>query len=124
MWHLRLSQNGFAKAVGIASNSMSRLIRGENEPSSETIQAVLNRFPDVNPTWLMTGEGEMMRNGENPAKQPVKEVAPTDSAILQELKSMRSEFSRLVSVLETQSELLRKPSGSRKFLMVPPLRVA
>lgn len=59
MWHLRLSQNKFADTVGISSVTMSRIVRGSSVPGGETINAILTAFPEVNPTWLMTGSGEM-----------------------------------------------------------------
>lgn len=124
VWAFKLTRRKFALQVGLSPTGFNKIISGETvTPGADIIQGILDSFPEVNPTWLMTGEGEMMRNGET-TTQKAKEAPVTDSAILAELKSMRSEFSRLVSVLETQSELLRKPSGSRNFLMVPPLRVA
>jgi transcriptional regulator with XRE-family HTH domain len=108
---LRLGQNEFARAIGISSNSVSKIVRGLSEPSPKTLRKICEVFPQVNYQWLTTGEGPILL--EQPNVQPLKETATTDSAILAELRELRKEFSNLLNVISSQQEMIRKHTGSR-----------
>lgn len=54
----------FEKCVGLSNGSVSKM--GDNTRRS-TIDKISNAFPDLNTSWLLTGEGEMLKpNGEVP----------------------------------------------------------
>lgn len=133
MWSQRMSQNKFAKYIGVSGVTISRILRGETNPSMETIEQVTKAFPNLNPTWLVTGAGAMLLHDgapagalvhglpfdETPAPPPVE--VPGVNPILEELRLMRQELSRALKVIESQQELLRKPSGNRHKNTMPPL---
>lgn len=55
---LNLGQNAFEKEVGIANGylaSKSKTI------TSDTIEKVINKYPNLNIEWLMTGNGNMLK---------------------------------------------------------------
>ncbi len=72
-----ISASKFAEMIGVPRSSISHLISGRNKPSLDFLQKVLNRFTEINPEWLYTGSGKMMRNdqkGERLASQkPVEQ---------------------------------------------------
>lgn len=53
-----LTLEKFGAAVRIKAQSVSKLEKGENNPSGQTISLICREFR-VNETWLRTGEGEM-----------------------------------------------------------------
>lgn len=55
---LELSQEEFAKRIGIGKTAVSKIESGENNPSEQTIMLICSNFA-VNEIWLRTGEGEM-----------------------------------------------------------------
>lgn len=59
---LSRSKFDFAKAMGYSYNSVVENIVGKRQtkPGFEVLNTILKTFPQVNATWLMTGEGEMM----------------------------------------------------------------
>lgn len=65
--YFQMSPSRFAEEIGIQRSSISHLISGRNKPSLEFIQKILARFPEVDPAWLLTGNGEMLPGG-NPVK--------------------------------------------------------
>jgi transcriptional regulator with XRE-family HTH domain len=63
---LGLTQNGFAKSIGISQNYLSQLIRNVSEPSDVIITAIVHRY-NVDERWLRTGEGDMVAATEQRA---------------------------------------------------------
>lgn len=68
----RLSQGmtlvQFAKIIGISHGSLSDIERGKTSPSAETLSSLV-RHTDINPTWLLIGEGPKNRP-KNLEKEP------------------------------------------------------
>lgn len=55
---LKLSQEKFAEAIGLARNSVTQIEMGTRNPGDRTIADIVRVF-NVNETWLRTGEGDM-----------------------------------------------------------------
>lgn len=64
--YLNLSPSDFAEKIGVQRSSISHLISGRNKPSLEFIQKMLTRFPEINPEWILTGQGQMLKNENSP----------------------------------------------------------
>lgn len=60
---LKLSQDAFARRIGISGASVSRLESGENEPSAQTVAFICREF-NVSEAWLRYGTGEMYRKND------------------------------------------------------------
>ncbi len=56
---MRLSINRFEKEVGLSTGYVNN-IRVSIQP--DKIQKISQRFPEINAGWLLTGEGEMLKN--------------------------------------------------------------
>lgn len=61
MEHYGHNKNSFSVAIGASSNSViGRLVNERHRrPSFELIELIIKKFPAINPTWLILGEGEM-----------------------------------------------------------------
>lgn len=57
-----LGQSKFEKLVGLSNGYISNL---KSNPSPEKIMNIFGVFPELNRSWLLTGEGEML-NGDKP----------------------------------------------------------
>ena len=55
---LRLSQEEFAKSIGMSKGAISQFENGTYVPTSQTIMLICREF-GVSESWLRTGEGEM-----------------------------------------------------------------
>lgn len=53
----KLGQGKFEKLSGLSNGYLTQLRKA---PGSEKLQRILCAFPDLNRTWLLTGEGEML----------------------------------------------------------------
>jgi hypothetical protein len=54
-----ISPSHFADEILALRSSISHVLSGRNNPSLELIQKILAKYPEVNPGWLLTGNGNM-----------------------------------------------------------------
>lgn len=66
-----LSQKRFEQAANLSNGYVSNL---RHAPSAEKVSAILSAFPDINRTWLLTGDGSMLTT-DAPAPFPVPQHA-------------------------------------------------
>lgn len=57
----QLSDAQFAEAIGISRGAVSQIKSGRSYPSLDVALKILDRFPYLNPDWLLLGKGEMRR---------------------------------------------------------------
>jgi len=98
-----LSPSQFADEIGVQRSSISHLISGRNNPSLEFIQKILSRFPEVNPEWLLSGNGSMSRNG-------IRQV---------EIPNPEGTLFEVPTEVETEKKDVAKPAPVRKRIIEP-----
>ncbi len=54
-----ISPAEFADKIGVQRSSVSHVLNGRNYPSASFIQKMLMVYPQLNPRWLLLGDGEM-----------------------------------------------------------------
>lgn len=52
----------FAEVLSVQPSNISHIISGRNKPSYDFIVKLLERFPNVNPEWLLLGEGSIYKS--------------------------------------------------------------
>lgn len=71
---LGLNKNQLAVKLDIDNGNLSRYETGKVKPNSEFYERLVNKFDNVNLTWLISGEGEMFlqktseKNSDKPSK--------------------------------------------------------
>lgn len=58
---LNLSQKEFGEKIGVSDTAISKLEKGERNPSEQTIKSICREY-NVNYAWLMEGLGDMFSN--------------------------------------------------------------
>lgn|SRR3989338_8263719 len=57
----QLTASSFADEIGIKRSNLSHVLSGRNKPSLDFLAKIITHFPNVNASWLITGE---VREGE------------------------------------------------------------
>ncbi len=58
----RLTAVKFAEIMEVQPSSISHLLSGRNKPNFEFISRILLRFPNLNPNWIINGQGEIYKS--------------------------------------------------------------
>ena len=58
-----MTQQEFAAALDISPASLSNIFNGKTNPTNNHVNAIHKRFPNINISWLMFGEGNMYTDG-------------------------------------------------------------
>ncbi|MCR5050044.1 MAG: helix-turn-helix domain-containing protein [Paludibacteraceae bacterium] len=58
---LKLSARQFAEQIHVQPGTISNMMSGRNNPSLDVMKRIMQRYPTLNPEWLIVGKGEMWR---------------------------------------------------------------
>jgi hypothetical protein len=114
----KISERAFCERIGGVSFSYVNSIRKSIQP--DKLKRITNAFPELNPIWLMTGDGEMLHsgntnqisgNGNTAVAGNGNKVTANDIAGMIELqkgyqaiiKEKDAQINRLISVIEKLS---------------------
>ena len=78
----KLTASQFADQVGIQRSSVSHIMSGRNNPSLDLVQKILNTYQDINPSWLISGKGQMFLQVSGEGMEEQKEENSTQTASL------------------------------------------
>lgn len=72
-----LSQSRFEKMTGLSNGFVNNISKGIG---ADKLQKILGVYPDLNTTWLLTGEGEMLKRCSTPVHKNTRPRIPYDAA--------------------------------------------
>ncbi|MBO9638423.1 MAG: helix-turn-helix transcriptional regulator [Siphonobacter aquaeclarae] len=104
--HLRLNPNQFSKEIGKPRSTIQVILDGRSKPGFDFLELVLLHFPDINPAWLMTGEGEMFRGMANVSA--TGGGAALEQELRERIKTQQDMISTLQYTVELQKSILSR----------------
>jgi transcriptional regulator with XRE-family HTH domain len=111
----RLTTNSFATILGYASSEkIARLFRkNDANPSYDIIYDITNKFVEINIEWLITGEGEMLKENtkEQAEIQPATVSVPAGDGLVEYLKEQLKEKNEETKALNNEIKELREEMG-------------
>lgn len=70
-----LNVNSFAREIGLnRAERLYQIKKGNYAISKNLASTIVGRFPEVNESWLLTGEGQMLSSVADPAKIPLYNI--------------------------------------------------
>ena len=77
-----LTSTRFADELGVQRSGISHILSGRNQPSYDFIVKLMKQYPDINPDWLIMGNGTMFR----PAVKEQINIEPSLFSVLEKNK--------------------------------------
>ena len=96
--YLGISTRGFEQKISVSNGLIARFMSKNTTIQSDVLSKICYTFPELNPDWLVTGKGNMLR-GSEPA-------APSDGA-LAVLLGRIEDLARDVGRLQAENEELK-----------------
>nr|DAI92841.1 MAG TPA: SOS-response transcriptional repressor [Caudoviricetes sp.] len=56
-----ISVSSFEKSIGMSNNSFRKSLNSGGHIGSDKLENILKIYPELNPVWLLQGEGEMLK---------------------------------------------------------------
>ena len=65
---MNLTARQFAAEIHVQPGTISNMMSGRNNPSLDVMKRIMERYPTLNPEWLIAGRGDMWRTvpGQEP----------------------------------------------------------
>ena len=116
-----LSPSSFADTIGVQRPSVSHILSGRNKPSLDMIQKTLQKFTNINPYWLLNGEGEMLQTNlfETIDQSAKKELEKKE---LQKAKRQDKPKSERTNVNFVQAALMSNVLDDEEVILPEPKR--
>lgn len=96
----KISKTEFGRQIGVSSAFVTSM-RTSIQP--DKIKSIAIKFPDLNTSWLLTGEGEMLKTGKSQIEQPSSSLNKED---------------RLFTMLESQQRTAESQQQSINELVI------
>lgn len=107
-----ISLRKFAEIIGVSHS----LINNTKSLGSDKLESIIMKYPEINPVWLLTGNGEMLVQGQenisnhDSIEQP-NLVLLSEAKLLKEmnllLQASLHDKERLIKLLEQENRRLR-----------------
>jgi transcriptional regulator with XRE-family HTH domain len=91
-----LSERAFASRCGLTQNALWYQLNGKRKLSLETVLAVIDAFPEVSPTWLMVGRGNMLeRQNESEYEDRINSLMDTIAIQQEVINNLKNKIKEL-----------------------------
>ena len=104
-----LTATKFAAMIGVNASTISHILAGMNKPGFDIINNIAKTFPDLNLTWLITGNGSM----DNFPVQEEKDPVITEPTLF-EMEPIEKQNTSVIPDKKRKSEETKNPITSVK----------
>jgi len=63
-----ITNQAFEKSVGFSNGAFASQLKNNRTIGVDKLENILRIYPDLNPSWLLTGEGEMLKKEKSSGK--------------------------------------------------------
>ncbi len=97
---INISKTEFGRRIGVSSAFITSM-RQSLQP--DKIQSIASEFVDLNITWLLTGEGSMLKTPSEPTKIMNHATPPTDVVMS---RDVFNQIAKLTETILSQQQLI------------------
>ncbi|NDK56345.1 helix-turn-helix domain-containing protein [Pontibacter fetidus] len=102
-----LSVSQFADGIDVPRAILSHILGGRNKPSLDVMLKVIAAYRNINPDWLLLGEGDMLIKVATVTTQP-DSSNPTETIVA---KNPEPVANIAADIAKVQNELLSESNG-------------
>ncbi len=83
-----IAVSAFEKELGLGNTTLSRAFRSGGSIGTDKLEKILSHCTDLSPLWLLTGDGDMLKNGDAPKAQAKEKAVHVRVTNFGELKDL------------------------------------
>ena len=102
--YLNISEREFCRVIGVGSAYVASI---KKSIKPDKLEAITEHYPELNPIWLIRGQGNMLLNGEAEV-EPVTPPLLSAEMLAKLLEDANKEKSRLLSIIESQQRTIEQ----------------
>lgn len=107
----------FEKSIGMSNASFGKSLKNNGAIGSDKLENILSVYSDINPVWLLTGQGEMLSTHQVPSG-PKDSSMDENRMLLQEKDARIAALEKIISSQDRTIELLEEKIA---VLSAPPV---
>ena len=108
--YLNISEREFCRVIGVGSAYVASI---KKSIKADKLEAKAEHYPELNPIWLIRGQGSMLLNGEAEEEPTTPTLLPTE-ILAKLLEDANKEKARLLSIIESQQRTIENLTESNK----------
>lgn len=101
MNYKNLNDNQITKIAGLSVGLIGRARKNKSGLHTDTIEKILITFPELNPTWLLTGKGDMLIS-ENNTNTNISSISENKS--IEDIEKNEEDF--IHEIFSTQKDII------------------
>ena len=98
--YLNMSEREFCRTIGVGSAYIASI---KKSIKADKLEAISRQYPELNPVWLMRGDGEMLQRRTQ--SEQMANIAPSEM-LYKLLEDAKEEKARLLSIIESQQRTI------------------
>jgi hypothetical protein len=109
LYHKRLKPIPFEKKVGLSNGYLGKQLRRKADVGESVLVKIIEHCPDLNPIWLVSGKGEMLKG----LNVPLPNSNIESEKIIEMEKAMAEKDAEIATLKDELLIIYRKMSGAK-----------
>lgn len=116
-----LNDNKVTQECGLSQGLLGQARSGKSDLGAKTIDKILNKYQDLNKTWLITGDGMMLKGEEDNNNNPIAKQTsnPNEGIPLIPVEAMAGALTCDTTVLEYECDRYVVPVFKGADFLIP-----
>lgn len=121
MDHKGITIAAFERSIGMSNASFGKSLKNGKAIGTDKLENILSIYKDINPDWLLTGKGSMLRTDEKMDNTPIAHHTedPHEGIPLLPVDAMAGAFTGEQQVLEYECERYVVPAFKGADFLIP-----